>query len=72
MSKLPYRRFFDVNVAVWKGGETEEYWIGQKEEREKWKDEEKVNEESDASGGRDLSLAPDLHTNAHIHTLTHT
>lgn len=59
-----------MNVAVWRGGGTEECWIGQKEEREEWKDEGKVNEESDAPGK--LSLAPDLHTNAHIHTRTHT
>lgn len=46
---------------------TEECWI-QQEEREEWKDEEEVNEESDASGR--LSLAPDIQMCAHIHTNT--
>lgn len=61
-----HRTFFDVNVG-WMGGGgrggTEECGIGQREEREEWKDEEKVNEESDAPGN--FSLAPDIHTNAH-------
>lgn len=56
-----------MNVAIRRGGGTEECWIGQKEKREERKDEEKVNEESDALGN--LSLAPDVHTNAYM--LTH-
>lgn len=70
MSKLPYRIFFDVNVAVRRGGGTEECRNGKKERREGWKDEEKVNEETDAPGN--LFLAPDMHTSAHKHTCSRT
>lgn len=66
MSKSPSRIFFVVNVSRQRGGVTEECWIWQKEEREEWKDEEEVNEESDASGR--LSLAPDIQMCTHIHT----
>lgn len=45
---------------------TEECWIGQREEKEEWKDEEEVNEESDASGR--LCLAPDAQMCTQIHT----
>lgn len=45
---------------------TEECWIQQKEEREERKDEDEVNEESDASGR--LSLAPDVQMRTHILT----
>lgn len=47
---------------------TEECWIRQKEEREEWKDEEEVNEESDASGR--LSLTPDVQMCTHTYTQT--
>lgn len=66
MSKLLSRIFFVVNASRWRGGVTEECWIRQKEEKEEWKDEEEVNEESDASGR--LFLAPDVQTEAHTYT----
>lgn len=65
VSKLPSRIFFVVNVSRRRGGVTEECWIQGKEEREEWKDEEEVNEESDASGR--LSLAPDVQMCTHVH-----
>lgn len=63
-----------MNVALWRGGGTEECWIGQKEEREEWKDEEKVNEESDAPGepflgSRRTYKCTHTHTRTHLNTV---
>lgn len=50
---IPVLKFFEVSVGVLKGGKEERlknFWTGKTEEREDWKDEVKVNEESDAPG----------------------
>lgn len=46
------------------------YMLALRRERAEWKDKEKVNEESDARGF--LSLAPDIRTHTHTHTLLNT
>lgn len=54
MNKFLQRKIFDVNVGAWRGrqgGGLKGCWIEEKrEENEEYKDELKVNEESDAFG----------------------
>lgn len=73
MSKLPKRIFFDVNVAVRRGGGTEECRNGQKERRERdGKMKRRLMRRLTPRGTFSwLQTCTQVHTNIHAHTHTH-